>query len=493
MSDPGISCIILHSSTDKPIVSELVRLARRDLPQYDIWYDDRDMNLDLEVDENINRRIAEARVVVFCVGPAGLGPYQISVELPLLQKRLEAAAAGGPPLRLIPLLLPGGLKIAMPAMMTTRSIVNWDRACRSHSELWPIIQRRIALGIDEPAPPRAEAIEAFKPAIEKLAEAAMTNSGLTVFIGAYGQAPDNTQAGQPGTLTDQFLKLMDWPSTQGHAVPWPSEAATWAGIAQKRTRLMLDLKARVERANNDPSDLMQSIADLAERWNRIARERNADMERRNWRLLLISTQLDQQIETSLARKGLRFFRLLPTVRKIKAFRAERWVPGLPPQPVQASIVEDRRSPLSAMTIDDMNDTFKDDIDIVLVKLCGTLDDPMSLVISSADFLELGDLLNDLPSDVQGWAQQNPLLILGSGLSSPLALLVKSRVLAAGPTDSRPTIWVANDEPQDALGRIEDQLLDLTGGISGFCRILKLSDVARGPQYAFVRELTEALM
>jgi len=118
---------------------------------------------------------------------------------------------------------------------------------------------------------------------------------------------------------------------------------------------------------------------------------------------------------------------------------------------------------------------------------------MSLVISSADFLELGDLLNDLPSDVQGWAQQNPLLILGSGLSSPLALLVKSRVLAAGPTDSRPTIWVANDEPQDALGRIEDQLLDLTGGISGFCRILKLSDVARGPQYAFVRELTEALM
>jgi hypothetical protein len=492
MPDASISCIILHSSTDKPIVSELVRLARRDLPQYDVWYDDRDMDLDHVVDDNITRRIAEARVAIFCVGPGGLGPYQTSIEVPLLQKRLEAMASVGPPLRLIPVLLPGGWKVAMPPAMTTRSIVNWDRTCRDHNDLWPVIQRRVTLGLDEPAGAPETLIEAFKPTVERLAEAAMANAGLTVFIGAYGHAPDNVPAGQPGTMTDDLLKLLGWPGGQGHAVPWPSEAATWAGIAQKRTRMVTELKNRALRASNDPSDLMQSVSNLAERWNKIAEVANVAMQQRNWRLLLMSTQLDQQLETSLLRKNLRFFRILPTVKRNRGYRAERWVPGLPPQPVAASIVTDKRTALSAMTIDDMNDAFKDTIDLVLVKLCGTLDDPASLVISSADFLELAPLMGDLPSDVLGWAQQNPLLMLGSGLSSPLALLVKSRVLPAGPTDSRPTIWVANDEPQDTLGRLEDQLLDLQGGIDGFRQALGLSHLARGPQYAFVRDLVKSL-
>jgi hypothetical protein len=471
-----------------------VRLAHRDLPDHDLWYDDRDMNLDFAIDPNIDERLNGARVVIFCVGPSGLGPYQKQIELPLLQKRMDQAANGGPPLRLIPVLLPGGFKHAVPELMLARSVLNWDRSKLGAEDLWTVLKDRMTTDLAAPQTVQGGATGEIKASIDTLIDAVQMTSGLTVFIGAYGHAPDNTEAGEAAMLTNDYTNLMGWPSSTGTAAPWPSEAATWAGIADRRVGLLRYLQQRFAGANANPSDLMQSLSDLAEGWNKMAAQRNANMQSRNWRLLLLSTQLDQQLETCLGRKGLHFMRILPTADRNGSCRVEYWAAQNLPRGIVETTVRPERTALKDMTIDGMIDALKVPIDVVLVKLCGTLNDPGSVVISSADFLSIGHLMADLPADVLGWAKQNPLLMLGSGLSSPLALLVRSRLLPATSTESRPTIWVAPDEPKDILGRLEDDLLDLPKGVgvNGFRRALGLSEVVRGKQFAFVRELVNAL-
>jgi hypothetical protein len=78
-----VTCLFLHSSTDKQLVSEIVRLAERDPPEpgMQTWFDDRDINNDSDIDPDISEKIRTSRVIVFCVGKAGLGPYQASHPL----------------------------------------------------------------------------------------------------------------------------------------------------------------------------------------------------------------------------------------------------------------------------------------------------------------------------------------------------------------------------------------------------------------------------
>jgi hypothetical protein len=395
------------------------------------------------------------------------------------------------------LLLPGGNKAAVPGWMKTRSVLNWDRNATTTMDIWRLLRHRIghprlSEGTEDqeaeiPSGLSLSAVTALTDLIENVRAA----NSLSVFIGPYDQDPAGG-VGKPEYLTCDYLSLINWDASDGHAMPWPSEAAVWASLGADRAKLITTLQARVQRATNNPTDLDHTLALLAKRWQKIAHAYNDGMETRGWRLLLVSTNLDAGLETALGMAGVSFFRILPTRRKLGTRRIERWLPGQGPQQVSEGAVGDPRQSLRDLTLGAINETAGrgKEIDVVLVRLGGVFGDPDSLTISTTDFFRNRQFIRDLPLDLSSALRADPLLIIGSALSSPLAQLVRAELFDT--PESRTSLWVAPENPDDRLERLEDWFLDTEDGRDKCKRAFGVTTIVRALQYAFVSHLADQL-
>lgn len=496
MSTP-ISCLFLHSSTDKPVVNALVGLARQDPPcdGFQSWLDSHDMDSDQATDRNVSAQIAAARAIVFCIGRDGLGPYQRAHEAPQIKRRLEVDQS---PLRLIPLLLPGGMKAAVPDWMQSWSVLNWDRGESSDQGLWRLLRQRLATPpMDNTetqlGQPRLTNLSpSARGVCAALSGAVRETKTFSVLLGPYDQ--DLSTIGGPDRLSAEMLKIIGWSPLDGQVIPWPTEAATWAVIGETRTRLVNYLNETLQRPDSVAPDTSTSIAQFAKEFQAKSTSLNhgPGNQDRPWRLQILTTHLDDTLENALIREAGAFFRIIPTARPER--RVEIWQPGLQREATRRVY---KKTPKKLAGLDLMElrqDSGLANVDIFVVKLCGVLDESDSLTISTADFFRTWQQLMDLPTRITTDLRKSALLLLGSGQSSTLGAMIRS-VLLPNPDsqlDKNRRFWVTAEDPVDRLSRLEDHFIDMQASRQEFCDMMQIKDVARASPSIFIRNLMDML-
>lgn len=506
--------VLLHSSGDIEQLRLLAGLASEDaeLTGFRPWIDaprprDRDVStLDgsAPIDVQIQARIAEADAIVYCVGNTGAGVYQEQRESDLVRETILAREASGSPIHFIPTILKDGSEDDLPNWARAYAVINHDRSLKRAPQLWDHIKQRldsapqvVPLDLSIRPKPRADQIQRI---LNTLAD----RPQLTAFVGPYSLDSNNGAPNGPAALTQDLLAHMGLPvAADSSIVPWPSEAAEWLRFTDSIHDAHELLRKRLKPLGLKPPELALNIGYLAERW--IQRYGERKPQEKDWQgLLLLTTRVDLALESALARhSAVGFTRILPTLNNASASADRRQMvqqwradPNWFPDPAVAErseapcddIADDLPNQLSTFPLDAAKR-------VILVKLCGSLEVPSSIVLTGSDFFQNSGNFSSLPKGINEAIGASPHLFLGRGFTSPLAQLVRFNVLPRLRSDL-PRVWLLPNPPPAKLDG-SDVLCDLELNLlvdneAAFIRTLNASAVHRGEEHIFIRHLAERL-
>jgi hypothetical protein len=284
--------------------------------------------------------------------------------------------------------------------------------------------------------------------------------------------------------------------------PWPSEAAQWAQLGSDAQETTRRVQAKLARNSLKPQTLEWSIAELARMWfNNKPRGRFAYNG-----LILLTTRIDLGLEFALAQQPeLKFTRFLPTAWGSKRLNWEtyvvqqwrhdnKWEPDPPhwtgampwdPEPCN------RNKGLNSIPLDKFHN-------VLLIKLCGSLDLQETLMLTIRDFFEKEDRLQNIPQQLRLSINSSPQILLGCGFASPLAQLVRLKLLD-GAGSMRVLVMppeqpATSDQPapvvQDFLNTLEMRLV--RERLESFKDAFDLSELYRMEQHNFIDRLVAGL-
>jgi hypothetical protein len=292
--------------------------------------------------------------------------------------------------------------------------------------------------------------------------------------------------------------------------PWPSEAAQWVSMVKPRSAVEEVFQNALAQASQSLGSIETQIAAICLQWSDVTKRNKID-----WTgLVILTTRIDLALEYALVSDRVDFTRIIPTIRndasRYEHRRAiEQWEwkgksDWYPDPPRWRSDGPWNKYPEQPRTDDQPSSIKLESISmrsahpIVLIKLCGSLDVPSSLMLTISDFFDAIGKLQNLPSEVRDAIKSSPQLLIGCGFASPLAQLVRFRVL--GPRNDRYSrVLVMPDDGQDPpdprltgdyLNNLERRLVRLDENI--LKRTLDLTELYRGDQARFIGQLTVAL-
>jgi len=518
--------VILHASLDRLEIELLAALASRDSWETGLvpWVDAPSTSDEAvptitaaaPVDMQIESEIRAAEAILYVVGSFGLGPYQRDVEAPLLERVLAERKAAGRPIQFVPVLLSEGRASDLPDWARSYTVANHDRSARSTPALWQKIKQRLAAPVDVPntgaggAGGDGPAASVRQPPdwyedVNLIREQLLEPPRLTVFIGPYSLESRNRRPRGPAAVSRKLLNEIGIDSEALMPIlPWPSEAAQWAMFRKTRPNVQALMRDWFAPLGTDPPDLARSVAELARRWEERYRERPVQ----GWHgLLLITTRTDLALESALTKIAQEdFTRILPTLNEssqtgrrrqmVQHWGADANWDALPDHlergPRRARLVDD--FPAESASLKDYSmDPGKR---IALIKLCGSIDVPESLILTASDFFANMRNLDSLPREINEIIGASAHLLLGRGFASPLAQLIRHNVLKE-PRGDWPRIWVVDnarddsDEP-DALCDLEVKLLEGAGPRNYSMEPLKNTRLCWAPEDAFLLRLAAQL-
>ena len=515
-------CVFLYSSIEKRGVQELHRLATRDVEFPHVpWIDEPVVDLQgaaalssaRPVDGQIEKIISEAEAVVFVIGPTGPGRYQKDHEIDLVRKVLEERQASGTPLPFVPVLLKRGELRDLPAWAAAYTVVNYDRATTNELAIYTKIKQRLRASPEPfqqrlPAAPNPPGVALVKRVVSELSNPPC----LTVFIGPYTDQARPAGESGPMAMTSRLLTEIGLAAAELDPLPpWPSEAAEWVSMVKSRSDVEQVFQRGLAQASQSLGLIETEIAALCRQWYDVAKRDKID-----WTgLVILTTRMDLALEYALVGDRVDFTRIIPTFRE-GALRHEHrraieqwewkqqsdWYPDPPRwQPEgpwtrfseELKIIDDKSG-----QIDLLNTSMRPAKTVVLVKLCGSLDVKSSLMLTISDFFEAIGKLYYLPQELRDVIRSSPQLLIGCGFASPLAQLVRLRVLGGNNhPNSRILVMPADaDESSglrvagDYLNNLERRLLKQDEDI--LKRTLGLTELHREDQARFISQLTQAL-
>ncbi len=118
---PTYDVFLSYASADKPAVEALARKLR-DGQRLRPFFDDWDLIPGMPWQEALEEALSASRTCAVFLGPAGLGPWHNSEMRVALGQRVEKE-----PKRVIPVLLPGASKNAIPGFLAQRAPVDFRR------------------------------------------------------------------------------------------------------------------------------------------------------------------------------------------------------------------------------------------------------------------------------------------------------------------------------------------------------------------------------
>lgn len=511
--------ILLHNANDSRHLNELEQVAIAALPAtWELWRGDSQgeqrivaLGAHACVDEQIQRAIHNAYAVVYLVGSTGAGPYQSTKEMPWVQEALQARATQGDPLRFVPVLLREGLMSGFAAWMHQYPIVNLGRNLNAH-RIWEGIVHRLEQPVEH-MPVESSLTEQEELDLEcadEIVRALGQRENLTVFIGPYAP-PDRAEVG-PAALTMALLKGIGiQPYEMLPLLPWPSEAAEWMSLLKHRFDVDQLLVQMLTALKRHPSDIAVETAHLASEW---ITKKPSSNKRRDWNgLLLLTTRVDQALESALLRAQVPFTRLIPTL--MDETKKEPLLPSLKAAPTPS----DKRKMLQVwkpglsttdgdqdlpgswedIEVVSPNKVSLDDAEsVVLVKLCGTVEITSSMMITVSDFFTGIQTREGLPSQMREAIQNSPQLLIGRGFASPLAHLIRLSVLQTRLHHQlRVLVMPPHDAAQpglitDSLCDVESKLLDTPRNEEALKQTMELTALRRTAPARFLGILARAL-
>jgi hypothetical protein len=466
---------------DKSEVREIHRYALSEADDLGMqpWIDDPDPRLGHVPTLNalspfggqIKEVIHQAAAIIFILGWTGLGPYQESVEAKLIQEELAERARSGSEVHFVPILLRRANPDQLPAWMHTYTVVNRDTLISDAIDLWAGIKLRLKAPVEPFRSPPPEHVKPPPPdAVATILDAINDQTDqpcLTLFIGPYATPRAGGVVG-PMELTETLLERLGIGRGALEPLPpWPSEAAQWARICGD---VRATIQAKLRPNSLKPEILETSIADLAHVWSE-----NKPRGRFGYNgLTLLTTRIDLGLEFELARnaKLKNFTRFLPTAWGSRRPNWENYViqqwhydhawrpdppvwtlrPPWDPEPC------DPNGTLNTIPLEKFHS-------VVLIKLCGSLDLPDSLMLTISDFFEKQDRLENIPSQLRLSINTSPQILLGCGFASPLAQLVRLKLLdgagndGAGNTGKKRILVMPQEQPMP-LGHTHEQPMPL---------------------------------
>jgi len=468
------------------------------------------------VDEQIERAIENAFAIVYFVGKTGPGPYQRSIEAPLIKKVLTARSGTENPLRFVPVLLSSGDLNDLPPWARQFALVNEERSAVNMA-MWRSI--RALLGSDPQAfdpdfipPQKTSSLATW---VRQIVEHLGQPSNLTIFVGPY--APPHEGSVGPAAMSERLLGQLHIPIRElNPLIPWPSEAAEWIKVASMRGRVLHVLlsDAALTRVGKFPSRVAAQIASLASRWS--ASPRRGRTSGHGWNgLLLLTTRIDLGLEKALHGQGVAFTRYLPTALKDDdkggiRHVLQHWTPGgtydADPEAVRGpwTNVEGywtRPAPSNKKKEDParhVNEALDAAAPVILIKLCGSIDTQSSLVVTVSDLFQEAERLRHLPPQIREAIQSSPRLLIGRGFASPLAQLIRLEVFGSYRT-SKPRVLIMPEDEEASVGpngttdrlcELEMQLLNTHE--AAFRDSMQLTDIFRVDPATFLDGLSGAL-
>jgi hypothetical protein len=467
------------------------------------------------VDTQIETEIRNADAILYVVGSFGLGPYQRDIEAPLVEAVLKERREAGRPIQFVPVLLSEGRASDLPDWARSYTIVNHDRSARSTPALWEKIKQRLsappgdgepnlagAVG-NRPAAPAHRAPE-WHEDVEMIRESLFEPPRLTVFIGPYSLESRERNPRGPAAVSRHLLNEIGIdPATLMPILPWPSEAAQWAMFRQSRPKVQSLMRQLFQSLGTNPPELARSVAELARRWE----ERYRDRPAQGWHgLLLITTRTDLALESALTKIAMEdFTRILPTLndssqtgkrkQMVQHWDADANWDALPDHlergPRRRQLVDHFPPETTCLKDYSMDPSRR----IALIKLCGSIDIPESLILTASDFFANMRNLDSLPREINEIIGASAHLLLGRGFASPLAQLIRHNVLRE-PRDW-PRIWVVDNARDDSgeadtLCDLELNLLEGTESRKQSMEPLKYTRLSWAPEDAFLLRLAASL-
>lgn len=507
------SLVLLHSSGDVAQLQLLAGLAADDVEDtgFRPWLDFpgavgtgvATVDATATVEEQVSARIREAGAIIYCVGNTGAGTYQARIEAEQVEKTLEARRRSGEPVHFLPVILKSGSADDLPPWARAYAIVNHDRSLNHIQSLWAEIKMRLAAAPAGPGPvSNVPEDDAEGATIRKILSRVSERPQLCVFVGPYALDAHGDLPMGPAAVTRALLKEAGLDFANDLALPpWPSEAAEWLGFRDQMDQARTALRRAVAPLGLNPPPLANSIGYLASRWIKRRGERKKE---KDWQgLLLLTTRIDLALESALAKHwGVGFTRILPTLYKgappadqplmIQQWEPDpNWNPDSSPSerdgyPCENVVAEEGGLP--TFPLDDAKR-------VILVKLCGTLEAPGSLVLTGSSFFENWDNLKSLPKGINDAISSSPHLFLGRGIMSPLAQLVRVNVLKGRMREDMPRVWVvpkATPESKTSDPLCDQELRVLEKNEQNFVQVFQASVMYRGQEDTFVRHLAERL-
>jgi hypothetical protein len=253
----------------------------------------------------------------------------------------------------------------------------------------------------------------------------------------------------------------------------------------------------------NPPKLADSIGYLAHSWIKRWGERTPSEA--DWQgLLLLTTRVDLALESALARQAnVSFTRILPTLnfaenrddlrRLVQQWSANpNWTPDVSPAGRDSAPSENIAAPSKGQLAKFPLDKAKR---VILVKLCGTLEIPESLLLTAYEYFGNSSHFDSLPPGINEAIGTSPHLILGRGLASPLAQLIRHKLIDRHRTKQPRLVLLpmangGDSSPGDPLCDLDLTLL--TKDEQTVIGSLNASAIHRGPEHDFVRRLAERI-
>lgn len=459
--------VFLYNSGDRPLVRAVFEVASPDLRAngYAPWMDHPPFPAPGGLtgtagwEEQIRAAVADAAVVFYCLGPAGPGPWQADQEAPMLAaERARREAGGEPPLAVIPVLFDRA-EARLPDWATRLNIANKDRRLVHPGAVWRAMRELLARGAEGEEWVAEDPDDPVTAIFQAVALDDNPTPGLTLFVGPYalGSGEGDDERFGPAQVAQALLAGVRIGDGAGAArrwrslALWPSEAAEWLRLDLGEDEVRKRLRACLSRLEGDPPELARAVGELALCFHAWRRRRPAP---RDWcGLLLLTTRIDLALERRLHDERVPFTRYLPTVKDARQEPVRRkflqewdpalpWVPEVPPTAAQRPSVDRGPIPAPGSAGADAFHSMEDAAPVVLVKLCGALDVPQSLVHTTSGFLTAAEGFRALPRRLLEFLSDTPQVLLGRGFASPLLQLIRREVLGQLRADEqRLRVWV----------------------------------------------------
>ncbi len=344
----------------------------------------------------------------------------------------------------------------LPEWATRLNIANKDRRLVHPGAVWRAMRDLLARG---PAGGAWVAEDPDDPVTAIHRAVALDDNptpGLTLFIGPYalGSGEGDAESFGPAQLARALLgavRFGEGAQRWRSLALWPSEAAEWLRLDLGEDEVRKRLRLCLQRLEGDPPELARAVGELARCFEDWRRRRTAPAD---WcGLLLLTTRIDLAVERRLHDERVAFTRYLPTVKDarqepVRRKFLQKWEPGLPwtpevgPTAARRPAVDLGAVPAAGSAAADAFHSMETAEPVVLVKLCGALDVPQSLVHTTSGFLTAAEGFRALPRRLLEFLSDTPQVLLGRGFASPLLQLIRREVLGQLRADEqRLRVWV----------------------------------------------------